>query len=85
MNEFDKKEAERIYNLIKNGELDFEEFWYDWIDNLKNFEFGSGVEFERKRCIKVVKTSYVIDEGDDIIEQIVSRIDDDSYYEQGFQ
>ena len=82
MTNFDKEESLKIYNQIKNGELDFDDFWYGWLDNLKNYEFGQGAEYESERCKKIIKTSYVIDEGDDIIEVILSRIDDWTSYEQ---
>ena len=78
----DKKEAMEVFDRIKSGEMEFDDFWYGWLDNLKNYEFDQGAEYERERCIKIIKTSYVIDEGDDIIEVILSRIDDWTSYEQ---
>ena len=78
----DKKEAKEVFDRIKSGEMEFDDFWYDFLDNLTNAEFEAGAAYERERCIKIIKTSYVIDEGDDIIEVILSRIDDWTSYEQ---
>ena len=31
-----------VYNQIKDGTLSFEDFWYGWLDNIKNSAFGEG-------------------------------------------
>ena len=38
--EKERVETLDVYNRIKEGTLSFEDFWYGWLDNLKNSAFG---------------------------------------------
>jgi hypothetical protein len=42
----DKERAETldVYNRIKEGTLSFDDFWYGWLDNIKNSAFGEGYQ-----------------------------------------
>jgi len=47
-------DADKAFNAIKDGSMDFDDFWYGWLDNLKNMVFGEGYQFgaatEREEC-----------------------------------
>ena len=40
-----RTDAEKTFNAIKDGSMDFDDFWYGWLDNWRNMVFGEGYQY----------------------------------------
>lgn len=54
-----RAEAQKVYESIRNGTIDFDDFLNGYLDNLRNIYFDQGYvageEDEREECIKLCK------------------------------
>jgi len=41
----EREECFKVFNDIKNGTIDFGEFYYGFLDNMRNIEFDSGYSY----------------------------------------
>lgn len=52
----ERDDCKKVFEDIYTGSMSFEDFYYGWLDNLKNMEFEAGVYFERSECIENIRT-----------------------------
>lgn len=74
----EREEFRKVFEDVKNGNMDFEDFYYDFLDNIRNIAFSEGYVY----CLDTVEEFITESEGD--IDYVKFLIDRDRKRGMGF-
>jgi len=75
----ERLDCQDTFDKIKTGQMTFEDFYYGWLDNIRNVDFGHGYE----HAMEIVEDFIQDAEGD--IDYVRFLIDRDRKRGQGFE
>ena len=73
----EREEFRKVFDNVKNGNMDFDDFYYDFLDNVRNIAFGEGYIY----ALDTVEEFITESEGD--IDYVSFLIDRDRKRGQG--
>lgn len=75
----EKLDCKKAFDRISSGDMTFEDFYYGWLDDLRNMDFSEGYEF----AMETVKDFIAEAEGD--IDYVKFLLDRDSNRRTGVE